>query len=112
MKTAEQYLDELDQHILTDGRDKVVVEDMMNKFAEQFKPTWISVKDRLPEIGETVVVVWDKGNGYPDRITSHMTHMNGNFDATNQKYWVIQHRVHPNQDEIKYWMPLPEPPKE
>lgn len=51
------------------------------------KQEWISVRDRLPEKGKSVLVYWDDG-----------------FD--------IGEYVGGEVGDDVYWMPLPEPPKE
>ncbi len=53
----------------------------------QRKSEWISVKDRLPEKGKSVLVYWDDG-------------------------FEIGEYVGGEVGEDIYWMPLPEPPKE
>ena len=55
--------------------------------AEPVKQEWISVKDRLPEEDEEVLVYWDDG-------------------------FEIGRYVGGEVGENIYWMPLPEPPKE
>lgn len=57
-------------------------------------PRWISVKDRLPEIYETVII-W--------RSDCHKATIGWNF----QPGWSV-----PKGVEVTHWMPLPEPPKE
>lgn len=86
--------------------------DRMDSLGYMCVKGWVSVKDVLPELDEEVLVVWDKGNGYPYRVTSHMTNFDRDMERTNGKHWVIQNRVHYKQEEITYWMPLPEMPKD
>lgn len=57
------------------------------KGRQEQKQEWISVKDRLPEKGKSVLVYWDDG-----------------FD--------IGAYVGGEVGDDVYWMPLPEPPKE
>lgn len=62
---------------------------------------WISVKDKLPEPLQYVVALactQDK------RIQIGVAEWLG-------KRWVST-QMYCDQDDIKYWMPLPEPPKE
>lgn len=66
---------------------------------------WISVKDRLPEEGESVLVY--DGNlplsGKPHyEVASYRTFKNGSMFVSPP--YSLQ--------GIIYWMPLPEPPKE
>jgi hypothetical protein len=65
---------------------------------------WISVKDRLPDIGEEYNVVWDlKDGGAPVSTTVQ-------WDAI-RKIWFDE--TYPDGvPDILFWMPLPEPPKQ
>lgn len=60
--------------------------------------SWISVNDRLPELEGNYLVT----DGYSAPFISRMMKM------ADVKGWVNDARNPP----IKYWMPLPEPPKE
>lgn len=63
-------------------------------------PRWISVKERLPNIRECVIIC--SGNGGPAEGC-----MNG--DGTWTQYrWSAKFK----KEEVTHWMPLPEPPKE
>lgn len=57
---------------------------------------WISVKDRLPEDQEEVLVYTRSKNGIR------------NID---KGYMAIDHFIHRGCAEVTHWMPLPEPPK-
>ena len=57
---------------------------------------WISVEDRLPEVGKSVAV-WDTVHGYIPFVV---------FDGNS---WVSQFIQWSGKHD--YWMPLPEPPK-
>lgn len=61
---------------------------------EDAQPKWISVKDRLPEEGQYVLIYSNYVSGYGIRISQyfHNRFSMGNTDTT-------------------HWMPLPEPPK-
>lgn len=73
--------------------------------AEDVQPVnkWISIKDRLPEIGRSVLIYYSPWEGDAiqvakldcDRLTFDIC---GEF---NVGVWIVTH-----------WMPLPEPPKE
>ena len=90
-------------HAQTIARDKPVVLDFYKTaeaaLREWGQSEWVSVKDRLPENGETVLVY------RPTMKIQYMT----------SYYWYrfcdgaidIQ-----GNDVITHWMPLPEPPKE
>lgn len=64
--------------------------------AQAAAPQWISVKDRLPERGESYLVLKDDGTS-PYQLAIVW------FDRT----WDF-----PNADEVTHWMPLPEPPED
>lgn len=69
-------------------------------------PKWISVKERLPETENKVVVY---------RWTTNETYFaTCNFrDQKNSRRWEINGMEYfPGRDNISHWMPLPEPPKE
>lgn len=57
---------------------------------------WISVKDRLPEDQEDVLVCTRSKNGVR------------NID---KGYMAIDRFIHRGRAEVTHWMPLPEPPK-
>jgi hypothetical protein len=64
---------------------------------------WISSKERLPEDGQSVLVLL--GDDY-----YVVAHRDKNYPT-----WVVTwngHAVYDEQDEPVYWMPLPDPPKE
>lgn len=68
---------------------------------------WISVKDRLPELGEEVLVLGNEGSLEVRRLTLRKIHP----DEKDPHYWLD------GWDEsadytVTHWMPLPEPPKE
>lgn len=72
--------------------------DMLEKLAAEKdakKPEWISVKDRLPENTEFVLVT-----------NADCKSVNRGFAVFRDGEW------HSPIDNISYWMPLPEPPKE
>ena len=57
---------------------------------------WISVKDRLPEDQEEVLVCTRSKNGVR------------NLD---KGYMAIDRFIHRGRAEVTHWMPLPQPPK-
>ena len=72
---------------------------------------WISVKDRLPEEGDSYIVAgkmrlqgepWEY---FTDVAASHGCYIDGFWDTFND--WVEGNETH-----ITHWMPMPEPPKE
>ena len=66
----------------------------------EFKPNWQRVEEGLPEDGEKVDVVY-----FDEVITCDFSH--GQFI---KNYDDGDHRNLTNG--VKYWMPLPQPPKE
>ena len=65
---------------------------------------WVSVEDRVPESNEIVLALaYDKdGDAY---MTTVVRYPCGDWDSVDDYF---------NQSdyEVRYWMPLPEPPKE
>lgn len=77
--------------------------DHLNK-KESPGPGWISVKDRLPNPGEFVLIYTAH-----DPDCSEFTQFEV---ASHNKYgWVAQGDYNPIP-EVTHWMPLPEPPEE
>ena len=69
-------------------------------------PRWISVKERLPEEGELVVFIptINQGSIYVGKL-SHTGARGGVLFENRQGRTTMKYYA-------KYWMPLPEPPKE
>ena len=65
---------------------------------------WISVKDRLPEKSGDVLVCCGKHNSRTSLSYSCRHHAFNAFDCLPD----AENKI----DDVKYWMPLPEPPKE
>ena len=65
-------------------------------------PKWISVKDRLPEIG-TVVLGYAKQNPFSAYDVMRVRNLGNGFEMI---------RYHEYASSITHWMPLPELPKE
>ncbi len=80
--------------------------DMLEKLAAEKdakKPEWINIKDRLPERDRNVIVI-DGHNGI--RILAFWR-KNGN-----EWEWITETYGISRKNDVKMWMPLPEPPKE
>ena len=60
---------------------------------------WISVKDRLPEVGKVVLAFGTR---------SATTGMFQGINKRNDLWWWKGHTI----KHVSHWMPLPEPPKE
>lgn len=65
---------------------------------------WISVEDRLPKVGETVLFTGK--NSYGNRFITQRGWFDGDFWRRNDG-----DKVYPSTP-VTHWMPLPEPPKE
>ena len=65
---------------------------------------WVSVKDRLPKSNEAVLAaVYDKNGEWYRVIAVH--YPCGDWDSDDDYFNM-------NEDEVRYWCHLPEPPKE
>ena len=70
-------------------------------------PEWISVKDRLPEIYEDVLVI---ASGNPQKnITLSAAYCFGYISGDG---WVIEEYPEWENAYVTHWMMLPDPPKE
>ena len=80
--------------------------DMLEKLAAEKdakKPEWISVKDRLPERDRNVLVI----DGHNSIRILAFWRKNGN-----EWEWITETYGISRKNDVKMWMPLPEPPKE
>lgn len=64
---------------------------------------WISVKDKKPEINETVLMVVSCG-GSTDQVFC-------GFLSKSEKYYSHEESDPTYDYSVTHWMPLPEPPK-
>lgn len=81
------------------GHDlKMAFEDGYQAGVEAAQPKWISVKDRLPEEGETVLCY------YESDLMGVCTRLH--------EIWEDSYGYWESDDAITHWMPMPEPPKE
>jgi hypothetical protein len=64
---------------------------------------WISVKDRLPEIGVDVLISY---GGLPFYHLAFLTH-NGDIKWFNGNHSNTEYSL----DDVTHWMPLPKPPE-
>lgn len=81
------------------GHDlKMAFEDGYQAGVEAAQPKWISVEDRLPEEGETVLCY------YESDLMGVCTRLH--------EIWEDSYGYWESDDAITHWMPMPEPPKE
>lgn len=74
---------------------------------EQYE--WVSVKDRLPEEGDDVLV-WFEYYRYGEYNCLYQTHGIGTY-FENFKSWLINGETGWRDLRVIAWMPLPEPPE-
>ena len=67
---------------------------------------WIPCSERLPDIGELVLITQNRGDGDKTVETAYLT-----SDGPNDLYWSIELFKSRETDEVLAWMPLPEPSK-
>jgi hypothetical protein len=80
------------------------------------QPQWISVKDKLPENDEDVLVFAKGKNSGANRVVITYIADSFYFGGTQIKYsdgpqWNSPWQYFLEDYEITHWMPLPEPPK-
>ena len=68
---------------------------------ESSRPHWVSVEERLPNDGDTVLIYCENTGGI---VKSHYRE----FVSAGKKHSLFSGGAH----FVKYWMPLPEPPQE
>jgi len=68
----------------------------MQEYARQFTPKWIKVTDRLPEIGQMILV-------YVSSIDMICRDQYRHFEGINKNSFVYK--------GVTHWMPLPEKPE-
>lgn len=111
--TEEQIMDWIEECGLSDEEDKAkmlcwkVIEGFRNvvKTAPTIPaPQWISVEDRLPEEQKEVLIYLPEYDSVEMASLFTIPSMNLREWAQNEDAFMF--------DEVSYWMPLPEPPKE
>ena len=99
---------------LIDDNGHVVTEFDWDDFPHTRK--WISVKDRLPEDGQEVLVIshgWDERLVYigeHTRIESETSWLTGITSKASD--WLLQGWSYLREPQVTHWMPLPELPEE
>ena len=71
---------------------------------ELCKPKWIPVTERLPSIGEEVIV-------FADRTTIRIWSLERYYPTIADVFWEREDGYHEDASEVTHWMPLPEPPE-
>ena len=65
---------------------------------------WIPCSEKLPDIGELVLITQNRGDGDKTVETAYLT-----SDGPNDLYWSIELFKSRETDVVLAWMPLPEP---
>lgn len=76
---------------------------------------WISVKDKLPDIGEMVLVYDAKYGLITTSELTQYTLKNGGVKKAFRDYSYIEYFDHNSEPwlvDVTYWQPLPKPPKD
>jgi hypothetical protein len=110
MKTPEELAEELDRqavlYVSLKARNDVSYYVGMDCYKAGYQaaaPQWISVKDRLPEIGEWVLI---NGPEVCQRIEPPSSNWDWKFA------WATDHESFYEPTDVTHWMALPKPPKE
>lgn len=97
MKTPEQMAEEWTE----DNDECEFARDAFLAGYQAAQPQWISVKERLPEVGTWCLWMYPTG--------PEVNQYEGKLDDDTMLF----HRSwYDSDDEVTHWMPLPEPPKE
>jgi hypothetical protein len=82
-----------------------------DEFVNPNEPQWISVKDKLPEIGKEVIVFSPRSNQGKGRVTALSRYIR--YEGAVDFYWDNSYggRNVYVQEAITHWMPLPKPPQ-
>lgn len=81
-----------------------MLDDIALEYANQFKPDWVSVEERLPE-GQQEVLVY-----LPKYGSTMAVYFLTDADPTRQT-WFNPFWSTKRFDEVTHWMPLPQPPQ-
>lgn len=80
----------------------------MTVMGQSIPSHWISVKDRLPENPDELVLVI--ANGMYENVALKDAYCMANYSP--DEGWVLEMYPEFEDVQISHWMPLPEPPKE
>ena len=95
MDVREKLIDLLTGHSIDTQQDVEYVADYLISNGVTVQE-WNSVKDRLPEDQEEVLVLTKSKNGVRN---------------VDKGYLAIDHFIHRGRSEVTHWMPMPNPPK-
>lgn len=101
----------LDEEVWINKGLNIALQDIKRLPAENVQPIdrWISVDDRLPNIGERVYVYIPRPDNHYNTEIAYISEGNDDFP-----YWVLRDKSQFYSTRFHYiscWMPLPEPPK-
>lgn len=97
MKTPEEILNEMGPSALRYQKGIIAA---MHQYAEQFKPKWIDVRERLPRKHQRVSIT-ERITGLTEPVV-----LQGSWEGNR---WRIYGGV--TSENVTHWMPLPEPPE-
>jgi hypothetical protein len=106
MKTPEELADEHTTAWWDTREDSIMTIATRQSFVAGYQaaaPQWISVKDRLPEIGKWVLI-----NG--PEVCQRIEPPSASWKA--EYAWSTNHESYYHAEDITHWMPLPAAPKE
>lgn len=82
---------------------------MVDHIPDMEKMVWISVKDRLPEEDEPVLVYGQVLNDNPEVLGVRRMYKG---DQEWKRTWESEDSYIYREDDVSHWMPLPKPPTE
>lgn len=114
--TKEQLVEQLKNNIIENMQLKETQIGKANQVERLVMPTeaepqdggWVSVEDRLPEIGEEVIVYVPNSNR--NKVTSLAMYIR--YEGATEFHWDNQYggsNIH-LQNAVTHWQPLPKPP--
>lgn len=80
---------------------------LLRELPSEKSPTWVSVKDRLPDF-EGAVLCLRKSYAHKDVKYQDILY----FDSDEQRFQEMWAEFFVEDGDITHWMPLPQPPKE
>lgn len=111
MKTKEEILNRaftanISESELTEIKPNwQIIFDAMETYAEQFKPKWISVAERLPEKNCHILVFGSYTRDCPKVAMECIF-----YHKNNPKYCEFRNSDMSRTKNVTHWMPMPQPP--